>query len=610
MTAYLSAQLPKVYENSILTDFSKVGFTSHLCSALKTVGMVPLVSLWPFDIIGNPEFPVADGTYVFPFDYPDSSTFRVQQTLYRPCFYVVMYVGDTSVVTNPLRLVNYVIVDDAVRLDGAAAFENMFNKPRSRGVSNQGFATGTNDFPTTFIDSGGQAIQKADWLVRVGHAGTDQSRLPVGHWFVYLGPGGLFIYVGSGTARSQFGDLMAYGVLSLGARIPGRAMPVLEDANLNRMNPMVPFPMNEASTTSDHWNTSGGDEFFGILRTKIHRMQFNDKLANATGTAIVNCYVYNLENVEYPMRPYYGPDTRPSPRLISTGGGGHILGRPVLVPDGREDDLAQLFGPLVPELDADDVRPQWSEVFTGEGVRLCDVSAPLGVRIDPITFIDWYLTPAYNTGQLVALKIEPNTPGTIVDQLSVGTLLQTGDDHYNLASAGYGSSFPNPTTVTLTPSSGNFFTAPGGGQDKQIVAIPASSTAATHTVDFDTTVNVGDPADTLYRAQITIRNEDDPQSGTASAEGFNPILVRYFFGGAYVTSITVECAGTNTAYVNSAGGLSYNLVTYTGYLAKDTTSGTAKIITRFSAQRDDPGATTRGSNAEVNNFHILKFRYL
>lgn len=610
MTAFLQAQLPKVYESSVLTNYSKVGFTSHLCSALKTVGMVPLVGLWPVDIIGNPEAALADGIYIFPFDYPDTSTFRVSTTLYRPCFYVALYIGDTSTILNPTRLQNYVLIDDAVRLDGAPTLDNIINKPRARGVSNQGYAALTSDYGSTYIHTGGQAIQKADWLVRTGHPGTDQSLLPVGHWFVYLGPAGLFIYVGSGPARSQFGDLLSFGVLSVGSRIPGRAKPVLEDANLNRINPMVPFPMNDAGTSSEVWNTNSSNEFFNILRTKVHRMQFNDKLANATNTAIVNSYLYNLENVEYPMRPYYGPDTRPSPRLSSSGGGAHILGRVILVPDGLESDANQLFGPLVPELDADDVRPQWEDVFTGEGVRFCDVSAPLGVRIDPITTLDWYLVPTYNTTQLVGLKIEPNTPGTIVDQLSVGTLVQTGDDHYNLATSGYASSFPTPTTVTLTPSSGNFFTAPGGGQDKQIVSIPASSTAATHTVDFDITLNVADPVDTLYRVQVTIRNEDDPVTGTASAEGFNPILVRYFFNGAYVTTLTIECAGTNAAYVNSAGGLSYNLVQYTAYVAKDTTTGTAKIIVRFSAQRDDPGVTTRGSNGEVNNFHILKFRYL
>lgn len=609
MTAFLQAQLPKVYENSVFTDFSKVGFTSHLCGALKTVGMIPLVSLWPFDIMADPEHVTADGTYVFPFDYPDSSTFRVQQTLYRPCFNVVMYVGETSLTTNPTRVVNYVVIDEAIRLDGAATLENIINKPRSRGVSGNGYGTATSAIDAVYTHSVGQYIQKTDWLVHSGHAGTDQGRLPVGHWFVYLGPGGLFIFVGSGTTRSQFGDLMAYGALALGARIPGRELPVLEDVNLNRLNPIVPFPMVESGSASEIWNTGGSNEFFGILRTKIHRMQFNDDVANATNTAIVNSYLYNLENVEYPMRPYYGPDTRPSPRLISTGGGGHIIGRVVLVPDGLESDLTQLFGPVVPELDADDVRPDWEDVFTGEGVRFGDVSAPLGVRIDPNTNIDWYLVPTYNTGQLVALKLEPNNPGTIVDQLSIGTLLQTGDDHYNLTSAGYGSSFPTPTVITLTPSSGNFVSAPGGS-DTQLVAIAASSTAATHTVDFDIDLNVSDPPDTLYRVQVTIRNEDDPQSGTATAEGFNPIRVQYNFNGAYATVLTIECAGANAAFVNSAGGLSYNLVTYTAYVAKDTTSGTARIRLRFSVQRDDPGATTRGSNGEINNLHILKFRYL
>lgn len=611
MTAFLQSQLPKVYENSQLLDFTKVGFVSHLCRALKTVGMVPLTSVWPFDIMADPEHVTTDGIYIFPFDFPDAGTFRVQTTLYRPCMYVALYVGDTATIANPTRLQNYVFVDDALRLDGAVQFDNIINKPRDRGVATQGFGTLTQDFATIFPHSGGQGIQKADWLVHLGHAGaTDQSRLPVGHWFVYLGPAGLFVYAGSGTSRSQFGDLMCFGVMSVGGRVPGRARPVLEDANLSRINPMVPFPMNESSTTSEIWNTSGANEFFGILRTKVHRMQHNGKVANASGTAIVNSYVYNLENLEFPIRPYYGPDTRPSPRIISTGGGGHILGRVVLVPDGREDDLTQLFGPVVSELDADDVRPEWEDVFTGEGIRFCDVSAPLGVRIDLHTAIDWYLVPAYNTGHVIGLKIEPNTPGTLVDTLSIGSLLQTGDDHYSLATGGYGASFPNPVVVTLTPGSGNFFSAPGGGNDTQLIAIPATTTAATHTVDWVMSLNATDPADTVYRVQATIFNKDSPQSGTASAEGFDPILVQYNFQGVFQTALRIECAGTNASFTNTAGGLSFNSVIYTAYVAKDTTSGVPRISLRFSAQRDDPGAPTRGSNGEVRAVHLLKFRYL
>jgi hypothetical protein len=373
---------------------------------------------------------------------------------------------------------------------------------------------------------------------------------------------------------------------------------------------MVPFPLVDSGTSSEIWNTSSSNEFFNILRTKVHRMQHNLKVANASGTAIVNSYVYNLENLEYPIRPYYGPDTRPSPRLISTGGGGHILGRVILVPDGREDDLTQLFGPVVPELDSDDVRPQWEDVFTGEGITFCDVSAPLGVHVDPNTNKDWYLIPAYNTGHVIGLLIEPNTPGTIVDTLSIGTLLQTGDDFYSLATGGYGATFPNPVTITLTPSSGNFFTAPGGGNDTQLISIPASSTAATHTVDWVMSLNATDPADTLYRVQCSIFNKDSPQTGTASAEGFNPILVQYSFQGAFQTALRIECAGTNASYVNTAGGLSFVSTTYSAYVAKDTTAGTPRISLRFSAQRDDPGVTTRGSNGEVRALHILKYRYL
>jgi len=618
MTAFLQSQQPKIYENNLLTSFTKVGFASHLCRALTTVGMVPLTSIWPFDILGNPQFAAADGTYVFPFDYPDSGTFRVSATLYRPCINVVLYVGATASATLTTDLNNHVVIDDVVRLDGGVSFPNIITKARARGQANH-YGIGTTAVTLIYPHANGQYVAKGDWLPYTGHASvTDVNPLAVGHWFVYLGPAGLFVYVGSGNARSQFGDLMACGWLALGARIPGRARPVLEDGNLNRINPIVPFPMFESGSGSEIWDTLSSSEFFNVLRTKIHRMQHDLRVANtdagSAGTtnspAIVDAYLLNLENLEYPIFPAYRPDTVPSPRVISTGGGGHILGRPILVPDGLESDATQLFGPTQPTLNASEVRPQWEDVFTGEGFRFCDVSAPLGVRVDPNTLTDWYLTPTYNTGQLVGLKIEPNSPGQIVDQLDFGTLLQTGDDYYNLAGSGYASSFPTPVTITLTPSSGNFFTAPGAGLDAQVVTIPASSTAATHTVDWAIQVSVSDPADTLYRVQVTIFNEDDPQTGTATAEGFNPILVQYSFNSVFVTVLTITCAGTNPAHTNPSGGLSYTPVTYTAGVVKDSTSGTPRILLRFSAQRDDPGAPTRGSNGRVSNLHILKFRYL
>ena len=614
MTAFLASQPPKVYENNILTSFSKVAFASHLCRALTTVGMVPLVSVWPFDIIANPEFATADGIYVFPFDYPDSSTFRVGTTLYRPCINVVLYVSPAGAALDTASIL---AIDDAIRLDGAVSIPNIITKPQARGRTTA-YGLTTESATTIFPSGAGQYAIKSDWLVHVGHgSGTDINPIAVGHWFVYLGPGGLFVYVGSGSSRSQFGDIMAVGWFSLGARIPGRARPVLEDSNLNRINPIVPFQMSDQGTSSDVWNTNSASEFFRVLRTKIHRMQFNLKVANTnagspttdSSPAIVEAYLLNLENLEYPIFPSYLPNTVPSPRQISTGGGGHILGRPVLVPDGLESDPTQLFGPVVPELNASEVRPMFEDVFTGEGVRFCDVSAPLGVRVDPNTGVDWYLVPTYNTGQLLGLKIEPNSPGTIVDQLDSGTLVQTGDDHYNVTTGGYGASFPTAVLITLTPSSGNFFTAPGG-VDSQLIAIPATSTSATHTVDWRIDVSVSDPPDTLYRVQVTIFNRDDPQSGTASAENFDPIRVQYSFAGAFVTVLTIDCAGTNAAHVNAHGGLSYNPTIYTAGVTKDNTSGIPRILLRFVAVRDDPGATTRGSNGAVTALHILKFRYL
>lgn len=603
MTEFLASQLPKVYETNVNESFSKVAFTSRLCKALTTVGMVPLTSTWPFDIFQFTEFPVSDGVYLFPFDYPDTGTFRVGAQLYRPCVVVAMYIGDTSGTSNPTRLQNHVLIDEALRLDGAVSIATIHNKSYDRGVTTgQGFGTLTTDYTNQFPNSAGQEVQKANWLTYSGAGGTDQSVLSTGHWFIYLGPGGLFVFVGTGNARANFGDLLAYGIISLGARIPGRELPILEDSNLNRINPMVYFPLRESGASSEVWNTGAG-EFAGILRTKIHGMHFNLKQALEP----VDAYLLNLENVEYPIFPSYAPDTRPSPREITGGQGAHILGRPVLVPDALESDENNLFGPVVPTLASNEVRPGYEQVFSGDGFRFCDVVAPLGIFEDPFTNLDWYLVPTYNTGQTIGLLIEPNTPSTVVDALDFGSLTSLGFATYDLTGAGgwTGGTFATPTTIT--PNVGQSWWSDADVGNKQTFVVPSSTSTQTSDVEWSIEVDSGDTPDTLYEIQFDAFNRDDPQAGAGDPEGLNALQFDYNFNGNWVTALLIECAGDNPAYVNSEGELSYTLTTYTAPIPKETSQITPRFLVRWRVTRN---GGSRANNGEVGSIRINKYRYI
>jgi hypothetical protein len=611
MTEFGQNLIPSIYEDNTFRTFSKAGFVSHMCRALQTVGMVPLTGLWPYDPIASPEFPIQIGqTYIFPFDYPDDGgtlTWNVSGTLYRPCFLVIMWHGNEDLITNPTRLETHVVVEGAIRIDGAPTLDNIFPMTRTRGVTGTiGVGTGTAVWSSTYVHTDGHQIQKEDWLPYQGSSAGNQSELPIGHWFVYLGPGGLQIYCGSGNLRTAFGDIMATGTLFCGARLPGRARPVTEDSNLTRMNPICQMYWVETNTNADgnsYWTTSisaSAELYTQQFRPKVHRMQAD---LNSTDE-IVNSWLFNLENVEYPIFPLYQPDTRPSPRAISGGGGGHILAYGVQVPDSREDDSADKFGPIVPSLNASEVRPQWEDVFTGPGWRWCDQNAPLGLHTDPNTLLDWYLVPTYQSNQLVGLLQEN---GTIVDTLVTLTLTASGSDYYNLTGAGgWSNSFPTPVTITET-GTGTTVWDDASASDEQTFAVPDLKSTQAYEVQWDITIAGGDPDDTQYTITFDAFNRDDPQTGTQNSEGLNDLTFEYFFNGSWVVSQTIECAGDNTMYTNSEGQLSYSLQSYdAGFVPKDTSQGTPQLTVRWQADGDDD----RGSNGAVGNIRVNKFRYL
>ena len=610
MTQFGQNLIPSIYEDNTFRTFSKAGFTSHMVRALQTVGMIPLTGLWSYDPIASPEFAIQEGQiYLFPFDFPDDGgtlTWSVSGTLYRPCFAVVMWHGNEDLITSPTRLETHVVIENCIRIDGAPTINNIFPMSRTRGQAGlAGFGVNTTTYTAAYLHGDGQQIQKEDWLPNVGSSAANQATLPVGHWFVYLGPGGLQIYVGSGNLRTAYGDIMAMGALFCGARLPGRAKPVTEDSNLTRVNPVAPMYWIETNSDADgnsFWTTSvsaSAELYMNTFRPKIHRMQAD---LNSTNE-IVNGWLYNLENVEYPIFPLYQPDTRPSPRAVSGGGGGHILSFGVQVPDSRENDSTDKFGPIVPELNASEVRPKFEDVFTGPGWRFCDVNAPLGLHTDPNTLLDWFLFPTYNSNQLVGVRQEN---GTIVDTLVSLTLTATGSDYYNLTGVnGWSNTFPTPVTITET-GTGSTVWDDATAADAQTFVVPSLNVFQAYEVQWDITISGSDLSDTQYQMTYDANNRDDPQSGTFDAEGFNDLTFEFFYNGVFVVAHTIECAGANTMFINSSGQLSYSTQNYSTFVPQDTSLGTPQLTVRWQVDGDDD----RGCDGAVGNIRVNKFRYL
>ena len=549
--------LPQIYRDLNGYQFTKTGFLSHLCKALVTVGMVPLTQSWPWD-------PIAD----------------------------------LSSAANTTRAHNYLVLFDAIRPAGAFNINTMmiFEKERTPGNANFGFGTGSTTFSSLHPDTQGAELFVANWKPYASSASvTDTTILGVGHFFTYLGPAGLFVYVGTGTSYNQFGDLMAVGFGFGGGRIPGREL--VPDFDINHVCPVFPMYMRASGAGSDMYDTTTGR-----LRTLIHGIQYLGKSQQFP----VRAYLFNLENLERPIFSELTPFSTPSPREVSGGGGAHILGRIVIVPNDRENNTGDFYSRIESGLTTGEVRPLWGETYTCPNLRFCDRSAPLGDHEDPITLTNWWLTPHYATNALIGLRAENVV---LVSALDVGVLTLVGENYYNMIGTpnpGTSFTFPNlgvgiiAPLVTVTNTS-----APALAWDDTVNATEdlVSSTTAGATTTHNTIMDwvaqqaTGDTDDTVYKISFQWRNRNG-----ASTEGQNRCEFGRYFQGAFVLLSTLVSAGTNT------GAAPYNYQTVTFSLTLDSTVTTQKNL-RFRWQAFKNNAAN-GNTVSVKDVRVQKYRYL
>lgn len=603
--------LPQIFRDVNPYQFTKAGFVSRLVAALRTVGMIPLSQSWPWDPVADPEFAAPDPTVaVFPFDYPDTATFSFNNTLWRPCVVLCVWFGDYSIATTTTASNNYLVLFDAIRPNGAFNINTMviFEKERTPGNANFGFGVGSATFSSTHPDTQGSEVFVANWKPYAAFGGLDQTTLGVGNTFAYLGPAGLFVYVGTGTSYNQFGDLMAVGFGFGGARIPGREL--IPDVDLNHICPVFPMYTRATGSGSDMYDTSTGR-----LRTLTHGIQYLGKSQQFPTRA----YLYNLENLERPVYSQLTPYSVPSPRAVSGGGGAHILGRIVIVPNDKENNTGDFYSRVESSLTTGETRPVWGEVYTCPSLRFCDRTAPLGDHEDPITLTNWYLVPHYSTLSLIGLKSEN---AVMVSATSVGTLTQVGENFYTTIgtpTTGNALTFPNlgggitAPVCTTAVTNGTQFTANtsiGSGQastgwdcgangaaDQLLCTTVTAGTAGTATMVWTAQQSGTDTDDTVYKIQFQWKN-----AGGAATEGFNRCEFSRFFQGSFVILSTLLSGGTNVS------NPSFSFQTVVISLTLDSTVTTQKnlkfqwVVTKSN--------TNAGNAVTVKDIRVQKYRYL
>lgn len=610
--------LPQIYWNQNIQQFTKTGLTGHMCRALKTVGMVPLAKFWPYDALdpANAEIVLAQGvnatsTYVFPFDFPDSSTFSVDNVLYRPFIAVVAYYGNLSTATTSNQCNDYFRVECGVRLDGATSMNDTRGRWRQftsahYGWGNQGDAVVNNGSGGVGDLSRGCSLFKPDWKPWASGAFVDNDLLSVKNFFVYLGSAGLFVYLGAGITKDLFGSVMAAGFGFGGARLPGRA--ATPDANIGRINPIVHMPLLE--TNSAIWNSGTAR-----LRTLMQSMQHD-----LVGTQnLVYADLWNLENSEIPFYADGRPNTVPSPRALSSGQGAHILGRVVVIPKAQFSASSILMGPVNSRIVTNDTRPLFSEVFACPRLRFADLTAPMGDYQDPDTLDNWRIVPHPAVGCKLALYSEN---AVTFSTLTVGNKTLVATYLYDLTSTtqtGTGA-FPvgSPVTVSSTPSGANasvvHLTIPGGAATARwtspastdLLTVDMTPFTGTATLDLTWTItpSPADSADSTYEVvlDVRIRGGAEDAHGMTLAQAINGTMTAIGLSDGITSRTEIFTAGANT------GHYAYDYKTYSAGVVRDVSQTGSPILLRFRADRT--ANNTDATVIEVKSIRINRYRYI
>ncbi len=589
MTDYGQSIPNKVVHLQDQINLTKAGFTHLFGKALAKVGMVFIPSISSYDLLAdsNAEFGIPNQSQTantFWFDFPTSEVFYVGTTPYRPCVGLLAHSAD---VFGQLSSNSQWVNGWSLRLGRRRAdridlndFRTLYYQFVDSGYYGLGSPTGSVnafEFGLTMRQKEGGATESTPpfWKPFAASAmSSSQTYLKnIKNFYVYLGKAGLFCFMGGGMSSSDFGNILSAGIAFGGARIPGRARIPNQDPNLNRMNPAVEIPMFASGSWWD------GTKAYSYTMG----MQFDLK---QTLLPVVT-EVYNLENVEQPIKPSYTPPTLRSPRIVN-GSGAYILSRPIYSPQYVYNDTSNLMGPVDPLITGSDVRPQWEDLFTCSSFRFGDrtVSAP-GEYTDPVSSKLWFLVHAENIGMAYALAYDGRTIYTDVNLTR--TLIGTVNVDFSVG--GFAGPFPSGVTVTQVIQNGVTWTATPG-QDEVTLNPVSQQSYSDNEIIIDYTPDPSDPVDTAYEIQFDSK---------FSANSYGPTP-------PFLSHSTYDNFNTLIQFLIYNGSLNpsdpqFHYQTVTRSVTINATTGKIRFIIDF----HDNGYTLDLLVA-MRNFKILKYR--
>jgi hypothetical protein len=591
MTDYGQDIPVKYFWDTTQRQLTKTAYAALMGRALANVGMLFRPEISSYDLFDAANAELAIGTNAiefFFFDFPSTETFEINGTTYRPCF--GMFFGSNANTTGAgsSQPQNYFAFKVFARKSSRNATGDYRTYSYYRTVGTQalfGWCSGATTGDGVSYESGASHLDNS-WLTNATFGGTFAYTLKnVGNIFVYLGPGGLVVQTGSGPKRTEFGSIHSFvAPFGLG-RIAGRGRIPNEDTNLGRICPAFMVPMITADTefiplVTNRYNDT---TTFAELNVWTYGAQY----ALQSTLEPVRLRMYNLENVEQPLYPSYNPATLRSPRIVN-GTTRHVMQQPAIVPWERRGATAELYSLVDFQINSDQPRPQWNDVFTCQNFRFGDRTMPVGQFTDPLTSENWFAFYASNTNMMYAVNMVGATDVSATTIPPTATLYDT--DSYSLASAGFGSTFP--TAVTITNTHTTPWTATALTNEMTHVSSTTLSPTSADIV-FEITPDPSDNDTTVYYLQFDAKI---PRVGGSSdlAGALTVFYTDFQNAAATLISLTSSVAGANASYVT------YELV-----IKRDYTGGNFKITFRKSHTSTSFGTLTAG----IRNISIRKYSH-
>jgi hypothetical protein len=420
--------------------FTKQGFAHYMAQALQTVGMKP-VSTNSYDLADPANAERDPGGYEdahFFFDYPTNDVFTpgggvVDSVPYRPMlglsnsFYysfdsntafigtpVAYYTGHNVGFRHFRRRADRCVVDDFTSMKRLANYND-------QSVGNYGLGHYYSEMGNGAFGEGGAWTGFDAWKLFASWANSNmQSLLFVNHIFVYLGPAGLFVQVGTHpTRRAQTANILNFAAVFSGGRIPNRTYAIGHDPLRDTIDPVIWLDLG-SFTTSDYYSLSVCVSEYG-----------NPDLTSCAlgaGSIVNGIFIKNdapiitrIRSIDYKDDSvvYNSPEDvfpRPSPTVIN-GNAVEALHRACMFPYqvaqgptnpftyvGRIDSAIQPNNnPIV----------RWEDTFYLAGFALGDRVMTPGLKTDPNTGKPWYGIWSAPRGQSFGIDYTSCTQGSL-----------------------------------------------------------------------------------------------------------------------------------------------------------------------------------------------------